>query len=99
MTSTELMTALRELDSLRSTGIHSRMAILLVTVWEEEGLKQVDYANKLNWRIQIINRYALNMEREGYVDLIHVDTDPRGRARAIVLKDFIREKLNKILKR
>jgi len=60
-------------------------------VYEEEGLKQTDYAEKLKWRIQIINRYAINMEREGLVELVPLDSDPRGRARAIILKPEVRD--------
>lgn len=96
MTSQDLLKAIQVFDDFRSTGIHTRTVIILLAVWEEEGLKQVEYAKKLQWKIQIINRHALSLEREGYVDLIHVDSDPRGRARAIVLKPHIREKIASI---
>lgn len=94
----EFRDGVKALDSIRATGIHTRMAILLLTVYEEEGLKQSDYCERLNWKIQIVNRYALNMEREGLVDLIPLDSDPRGRARAIILKFDIRERITQILR-
>ena len=64
--------------SLRSPGLHSGQAFVLMALWEQDGIRQIDLAEALNVAPPTVNKILIGMVDTGLVTRARYEGDARS---------------------
>jgi DNA-binding MarR family transcriptional regulator len=64
--------------SLKSAGLHSGQAFVLMTLWEQDGLRQIDLAEALNVAAPTVNKILAGMAESGLLTRARYEGDARS---------------------